>query len=98
METQSVITNTLHVENRGRKEIFDDNDRLVKLLIEIREDKATLTHFMKHKLKDHGFVTLTRTQPPGGGRGRPMEVPVLTGKAKSLIALTEYNWKRKKAA
>lgn len=85
MTTQIASNENESGESRGRKSIFEDNRKLVDLLKQIKNEQVKLTHYMKHQLVTEGYLTLDRVSPPNGGRGRPTENPVLTGKARRLI-------------
>ncbi len=73
---------------RGRPALLNNKREVANLLI--NGDVNDLSHFLKHKLVDAGYVAF---QPVvTGQRGRPALNVVLTGKAKGLIALAR-NWK-----
>lgn len=90
------------VDGRGRKEITDDTKVLAQALYEIKIGEFKLTHYMRHKLMDAGYLTTERRSPPNGGRGRPVEVPILTktgGRLASLwLAFQANESKKSKAA
>lgn len=78
------------VENRGRKKFDVDKKKLVKVLMDIRDGNAVLTHYMKHRMENEDYLKLEKVET--GKRGRPKFNLVLTGKANRLIALSKA-WK-----
>lgn len=74
---------------RGRPALLNNKRAVADLLI--NGDVNNLSHFLKHKLADAGFVAFEPVKT--GTRGRPAFNTVLTGKARGLIALAR-NWNK----
>lgn len=79
-------------DTRGRKEIFADNKKLAKLLIEIDSGRK-LTNYMQHRLEDAEYL-IVRDDTSSSSRGRPRKIVTLSGKARTLIALSK-GWVKK---
>lgn len=85
---------TKNVKNgRGRPSLIGNKKNLAKFLE--NGDFENVTNFMKQKLVNEGFLTVTKIQT--GKRGRPQEVLTVSGKGKGLLAMSR-NWGKKVAA
>lgn len=80
------MSNTVNTK-RGRPALLDNKRAVADLLI--NGDPNNLSHFLKHKLADAGFLKLVPV--PSGKRGRPALNVELTGRAKGFVALAR-NW------
>lgn len=79
------MSNTVNVKRgRGRPSIFADKVKLVNALFHPRE----LSYPSIMKLVNKGL--LEPVSVPHDGRGRPSHDYVLSGKAKSMLALRQY--------
>lgn len=73
----------------GRKSVFEDKFSVVDNLTEF--DQTKLSRYLKEQLVEKGFLKTETVKLTGAGR--PKIVYVLTGKARSYVALSK-NWKR----
>ncbi len=74
----------------GRPAVEDQKKELAKLLWKIKNvQNFKVTHYMKSKLKDAGYVTTELEEAMGPGRRR--ERVVLTGQGQSLLNISK-NW------
>ena len=74
---------------RGRPSLIGNKKNLAAFLE--TGDLTNVTNFMKQKLVNEGFLTVTRVQT--GKRGRPQEILTVSGKGRGLIAMSK-NWKK----
>lgn len=75
------VTATETAAKRGRKEIFEKRELLVKALREIRSgtaegEKPTATYFLKRRLAEQGLIEFVAVKSEG--RGRPRHEAKLT--------------------
>lgn len=83
------MSNTVNTK-RGRPALLDNKRAVADLLI--NGNPNDLSHFLKHKLADAGFLTFVPVKT--GERGRPVLNVELTGRAKGFVALAR-NWNAK---
>lgn len=77
------------VAKRGRKEIFEKPELLLKALGEISTgnfegDKPTATYFIKRRLAEQGLIEFVAIK--GEGRGRPRHEAQLTVDGEQALA------------
>ena len=81
---------------RGRPSVFETATQKRDIFVAVRDGGELPSRPVMQKLIGLGFVSTVAEAP--NGRGRPALNYVLTGKAKSLIALVNRNEAKRAAA
>ena len=75
-----------YVETRGAKPFDHDRKKFSEYLLSLAESEVVLTNYMRHRLEDSGYITVSSDEP-NGMRGRPPAVIDFTAKARPFLTI-----------